>query len=356
MSTVDKNSWPEAQGGGAVNPDTNPEVTKPTATRPTLVAPPARPVRPTPPAKPVAPVAPAVTQPVVTEPAFDPEAYRHLPIAPPSEPMQYRAIGLVRGTYIPTEPDQINRGNLSTEDGLTIDAVLLGRVTSLVKKHLDLAVPHLWVVYPRTRREGEENDDQDLHLQIVGVWEPETLGLSGDVPKDADADGADGPETVAAKVASPQPTSTRPAQNLTSAPVWPTVETDCFSVRGEVVKCEPEQEMITVKILQGLKRTPGGVKSFKLTLQGQIEGRTVGYFWDFQVKRNAKLLTVETASLVGIVPPKKRPKGGTGTRRPGGKPAPRNAAASHSPGHHQGSPRPKKVIADRSTADRKALD
>ena len=29
--------------------------------------------------------------------------------------------------------------------------------------------PHLWVVYPRSRKENM------LHLQIVGVWEPSTL-------------------------------------------------------------------------------------------------------------------------------------------------------------------------------------
>uniref|UniRef100_A0ACD5H145 Uncharacterized protein n=1 Tax=Desertifilum tharense IPPAS B-1220 TaxID=1781255 RepID=A0ACD5H145_9CYAN len=41
---------------------------------------------------------------------------------------------------------------------------------SLVRKHIDLEQEHLWVVYPRTR-EQEDN----LHMQIVGVWEPENL-------------------------------------------------------------------------------------------------------------------------------------------------------------------------------------
>jgi hypothetical protein len=116
-----------------------------------------------------------------------------------------------------------------------------------------------------------------------------------------------------------------------------------------VVKHEPEQGLITVKILQGIKRTPGGAKSFKLTLQGHIAGRTVGYFWDFQVKRDAKILAVETASVVGIVPPKKRPKGSSSGRRPGVKRpgGPRSSSAPpRKPTGTHGSPRPRKAVSD----------
>ncbi|MDX2096855.1 MAG: hypothetical protein SFW36_03695, partial [Leptolyngbyaceae cyanobacterium bins.59] len=91
---------------------------------------------------------------------------RQHPIPPPSEARQYRAIGLVRGQYVPSE-EQFTRGTILAADGTKLEAVLLGRVMSLVKKHLSLEESHLWVTYPRTRdREG------DLHLQIVGVWEP----------------------------------------------------------------------------------------------------------------------------------------------------------------------------------------
>lgn len=347
MSAVDKNSWPEAQGNEAVPPKGAAEKPQPSAERPALVAPPPRPVRPTPP-KPTATPAVATATPAVVasrpstpvapvEPAFDPAAYRHLPIAPPSEPMQYRAIGLVRGTYTPAEADQLNRGNLVTEDGFMVDSVLLGRVTSLVKKHLDLAIPHLWVVYPRTRREVETNEEQDLHFQIVGVWEPETLGLPGESPKGEAQNSDDTPAT------SDDTAPSEPAAAL------PTMDENYFSIRGEVVKHEPEQGLITVKILQGIKRTPGGAKSFKLTLQGHIEGRTVGYFWDFQVNRDTKILAVETASVVGIVPPKKRPKGSSGARRPGVKRpgGPRSSSAPpRKPTGTHGSPRPRKVISE----------
>ncbi|MGG6237653.1 hypothetical protein ACQ4N7_03355 [Nodosilinea sp. AN01ver1] len=305
--------------------------TAPAAERPSLMSPPQRPVRPVRPAAapetktsvtktsaaktsavgvkaaPKASMAEPASQAAVVEPpAPDPAAYRYQPIAPPSEPMQYRAIGLVRGTYEPSEADQLNRGNLTTEDGHVIDSVLLGRITSLVKKHIDLTVPHLWVVYPRTRRELD-NDDQDLHLQIVGVWEPETLGLPGEAPgsEDNDTDAADDTHNEKPDL-----------KDL------PPVDDNFFSIRGEVVKYTPEDQCIAVKILQGIKRTPGSSKPFKLLLHGTIEGRTVGYFWDFKVRREAKVLVLSEATMVGIVPPKKRAKGsggGSGPRR-GGRP------------------------------------
>ncbi|MBE9160164.1 hypothetical protein IQ265_25550 [Nodosilinea sp. LEGE 06152] len=307
------------------------------ADRPSLMSPPQRPVRPVRPAAapeaktsvaktsavgvkvaPKAPAAEPANKVAVAEPpAPDPAAYRYQPIAPPSEPMQYRAIGLVRGTYEPSEADQLNRGNLTTEDGHVIDSVLLGRITSLVKKHIDLAVPHLWVVYPRTRRELD-NDDQDLHLQIVGVWEPETLGLPGEAPANADDD----TDEAAADADKPD------LKDL------PPVDDNFFSIRGEVVKYTPEDQCIAVKILQGVKRTPGSSKPFKLLLHGTIEGRTVGYFWDFKVRREAKVLVVSEATMVGIVPPKKRAKGsggGGGPRRGGGRPSMRSGPGGSRP-------------------------
>jgi hypothetical protein len=112
------------------------------------------------------------------------------------------------------------------------------------------------------------------------------------------------------------------------------VEENFFSVRGEVVKYSPESQAITVKILQGAKRSPGDPpKSFKLTLQGSIEGRTVGYFWDFRLKRQGKILILDRASVVAIVPPKKRSKTGRrppSNRRPGGD-RPQRSATSDRP-------------------------
>ncbi len=268
------------------------------------------------------------------------EVSGHPAIAPPSKPMEYRAIGLVRGTYQPTE-DQLTRGALTTEDGAVIDAVLLGRVTSLVKKHIDLTSSHLWVVYPRTRR-TDDGSEQDLHLQIVGVWEPETLDLPGEALHSRQADEKDTePETVETDEAVVDQESSQ------SAPVeLPQVNDNFFSIRGEVVKYSPEEQLISVKIRQGLERSPGSSKPFKVNLKGNLEGRTVGYFWDFKAKQEDQLLVLEDASVVGIVPPKKnrakkKPGGWSKlSRRESGRPMPSRQASEP-----RDSNRPRKVDA-----------
>ena len=54
--------------------------------------------------------------------------------------MQYRAIGVVRGTYVPSDPEQLTRGTIHTTDGSEIEAVVLGRVLTLMRRHLDLSI------------------------------------------------------------------------------------------------------------------------------------------------------------------------------------------------------------------------
>ncbi|MGK7888066.1 MAG: hypothetical protein AB4042_01950 [Leptolyngbyaceae cyanobacterium] len=399
--------------------------------------------------------------------SMTPESYRdcaskntvishQLPIPPASEPMQYRAIGLIQGTYVPSD-EQFTRGTLMTEDDQPIDAVLLGRVMSLVKKHVDLTAPHLWVVYPRTRPKNEH-----LHAQIVGIWEPDKLhpvlteddeeptgeadeaasdievshpsdsenltdadsetvdpigstptgddeaseytpeqatladpmatgaasdaGLSeahGELPsasQDGDAgradNGAMGTEaesdsteegeaspsddedasapklvkparpkfSAAAAQAANSPVSSAPEQPPVSPPeapassqvptteapsAQPILKDGYFSVRGEVIQFSPEDEQITVRIRQASRKGGGtnastkaksdaNEKEFKLHLQGRLEGRTVGYFWELQVQRQGNDLVVFDSNMIGVVPPRKnRRKKGIGGARGG---------------------------------------
>ena len=359
MSSAEQNSSKEKQSPVNDTSQSGPFQSPPK--RPTLVSPPKRPAgRPKPSTQEESPSgAAAETKAAAVEEHQPPQAVsspassdqpqedaaegvRYQPIAPPSEPMQYRAIGLVRGTYQPSEADQLNRGSLTTEDGTVIDSVLLGRVTSLIKKHLDLTMPHLWVVYPRTRR-NDDGQDQDLHLQIVGVWEPETLGLPGEpAPSSGDESGGEAAQTSAAPADSDTDSSDPDQPDESSA--RPAVNDNYFSIRGEVVKYSPEDEFISVKILQGVRRSPGTSKPFKVNLRGTIEGRTIGYFWDFKAKRENQVLVLEDASVVGIVPPKKRSKqqGGPYKSGRGGSKRPMPARRSV---ESRGSHRPRRIDA-----------
>ncbi|MEO0947342.1 MAG: hypothetical protein AAFY11_04210, partial [Cyanobacteria bacterium J06641_5] len=136
-------------------------------------------------------------------PAISTSTPRPCPIPAPSHALQFRAIGLVRGQYLRAE--KINQGTLVIEDEshTEIEAVLLGRTIGVVKNHVDLDKSHLWVVYPRMR-----SKEQALQLQIVGIWEPETLDPNF-LPADADdseVEGSDGSEVAGADDAdSPDP-------------------------------------------------------------------------------------------------------------------------------------------------------
>ncbi|HIK21053.1 MAG TPA: hypothetical protein IGR15_08350 [Synechococcus sp. M44_DOE_062] len=206
------------------------------------------------------------------------------PIPPPGEKMQYRAIGLIEGQYIPS-PGHFTRGILRTSDGLDLNAVLLGRVMSLVRKHLQPERNYLWVVYPRTRDKTE-----DLHVQLLGVWAPEEMGRT-------------------------LPEGSRP-----------TVVPDWFSIRGEVVFQSQEKGFIIVKIRQSGKKASANSpaqraqkdgtavpkpQAFKLRLIGSLPGKGVGNFWDLQVRRRGSLLYVEAGTPIGPVlktPPRPRLK------------------------------------------------
>ena len=298
--------------------------------------------------------------------AIQPNLPRQQPISPPSEPMQYRAIGLIRGYFRPSE-EQFNRGNLVTEDEVAINAVLLGRVTSLIKKHLDLDKPHLWVVYPRTRDKTEDSEI-DLHVQIVGVWEPETLNQPDQPSNEAESEAAvveseaaataeskaavveseaavaatgeseaaataeteaatgesEAAATGESEAATEESTIIKDAGSSTPAKDSSSpfdvngsellLQDDYFSIRGEVINYSEEGKQIVIKILQGAKRPSDDAKSFKLMIQGVLTGKTVGYFWDLDVQRQSRSLVLQAASPIGAVPPKKRAKKKSGFR------------------------------------------
>ncbi len=232
--------------------------------------------------------------------------FRQEPIPKPSEPMQFRAIGLVRGKYHPSE-DQITKGSIITEDGATLDAVLLGRIMSLVKKHINLEDEHLWVVYPRTPER-----ESSLHVQVVGVWEPETL--QKEIFKEEEAQPS---EDGLARPMRPKP----PIKSTSD------LEDGFFSVRGEVVYQSMEKESVVVKIKQA-PRADGKSRGFKLNLKGKLGPKAAHHFWDLKVARKGDELVVTGGNCIGAIPQKRSPgrkgggrrPGGSGGRRPGGRP------------------------------------
>ncbi|HEY9668679.1 MAG TPA: hypothetical protein V6C91_17860 [Coleofasciculaceae cyanobacterium] len=219
---------------------------------------------------------------------------RQQPIPPPSEPMQYRAIGLVRGQYMPSA-EQLTRGTLVAADGTLIDAVLLGRVMSLVKNHISLEQSHLWVVYPRSRQE-----DGNLHVQIVGVWEPEKLNRTSPTE----------PPTLTPEEEPEQPEEETPPELSQSEDIV-VPDDGYFSIRGEVIYHAREIEQVIVKIRQSPRKESDKIKFFKLKLQGSLgDKRAVGRFWDLHILLQGNTLAIQAANDIGMLPAKKRGPGG----------------------------------------------
>lgn len=208
---------------------------------------------------------------------------RDHPIPPVTEPLQYRAIGVVRGVYVPSDPDQFTRGAIHTADGQELDAVVLGRLLTLMRRHLDLSQPHLWVVYPRSREEG------GLHLQMVGIWEPSTLSAAPEPPATSE----------------PQPAGTEPDPPGPAAPPAPSDALpqgdDYFSVRGELVFTKPESGDLVVKVRQ-LPRGDGQRPApFKLQLRGDVPLQHLRHFVALDLRRQGQALALEGLEVIAPV-------------------------------------------------------
>ncbi|MGQ4650136.1 hypothetical protein [Lyngbya aestuarii] len=234
------------------------------------------------------------------------DTQRQQPIPPPSEPLQYRAIGLIRGKYMPSA-EQLTRGTLLAADGTLIDAVLLGRVMSLVKNHLSLEQDHLWVVYPRTRQ-----TDDHLHVQIVGVWEPEKLNKA-ELTEEPESEEPESEEPESEEILAESQAETSPD----SAEAESTLEvTDgYFSIRGEVIYQSHEEQQVVVKIQQSARKDSDKPKFFRLKLKGTLEKKLVRHFCDFHVLLQANALQIQEANDIRAMPSNKG-RGRNNRKRP----------------------------------------
>ncbi len=210
------------------------------------------------------------------------------PIPAATEPFQYRAIGVIYGRYV-ANPDNFAKGHILTTDGSQVDAVLLGKIISIVKKRLQGDRDYLWVVYPRTNDKAGK-----LHVQISGVWAPVELGRS-------------------------------------DVPIEPNVQDGYFSVRGEISSQSIEDNSVIVKVRRTEQKfdkqkdkVTKEYSKFKVRLTGLLPTDAVGQFWSVNVQRQGDVLTIIDGEFIGIVPYKgKRRPQSKGRPSGGGKFAPR---------------------------------
>jgi len=179
------------------------------------------------------------------------------PIPKVTNELQYRAIGIVNGKFVPHDSEQLNRGYLTDNKGEKIETVVLGKAFSLLKKHIDLKKNYFWIVYPKNK------NTQNLHLQVAGIWDPYQLN---DLQSDSS-------ETNFSKL----------LDELD-------LKDNYFSVRGELVFVNIQKKEFVIKIcsvskLQNLKN-----KNFKLVIKGELSLELLNSFLSLDVTRDRNSL------------------------------------------------------------------
>ena len=179
------------------------------------------------------------------------------PIPKVSNKLQYRAIGIVNGKFIPHSSEQINRGFITDNKGEKIETVVLGKALSLLKKYIDLEKSYFWVVYPKNK------NSQNLHLQVAGIWDPYQLN---DFPNDSSK------------------------ANFSKLLEELDLKDNYFSVRGELVFVNTKKKEIVIKICTALKQQNLKNKNFKLTVKGELSLELLNNFLSLDVLRDGNSL------------------------------------------------------------------
>ena len=174
------------------------------------------------------------------------------PIQTVTDKLQYRAIGILKGVYSPNDVNQINRGIIIDDKGEKIEAVVLGKALSLIKKYINLKMSYFWIVYPKNK------NTQSLHLQVVGIWDPYGLNkLIND------------------------PSEKKTTQLLSEF----NLQDNYFSIRGELVFVNTKKKEFVMKICSSSKSKKFKNNNFKLVIEGELSLEFINSFLSLDVIR-----------------------------------------------------------------------
>jgi len=179
------------------------------------------------------------------------------PIPQVTDPLQYRAIGIVNGKFTPHHSEQLNKGLITDNEGEKIETVVLGKALSLLKKYIDLKKSYYWIVYPKNK------NTQNLHLQVVGIWDPYQLN---NFPNDS------------SKI------------NFSKLLEDFNLKNNYFSVRGELVFVNTQKKEIIIKICSGSKSKNLKNKNFKLVIKGELSLELLNSFVSLDIHRDGNAL------------------------------------------------------------------
>ena len=194
------------------------------------------------------------------------------PIPKVTNKLQFRAIGIVNGRFIPNNSDQLNKGYLTDNNGEKIETVVLGKALSLLKKHIDLKKSYFWIVYPKNK------NTQNLHLQVAGIWDPYQLN---DFPNN-----------------SSQTNFSKLLEELD-------LKDNYFSVRGVLVFVNTQKKEVVIKICSAFKLQNLKNKNFKLVIKGELSLELLNSFVSLDVIRDGNSLKLLNYEVIEKNIPKK---------------------------------------------------
>ena len=181
------------------------------------------------------------------------------PIPKVTNQLQYRAIGIINGKFVPNDSEKLNRGHLIDAKGEKVETVVLGKALSLLKKHIDLEKSYFWIVYPKNK------NTQNLHLQIVGIWDPYQLNDF---------------QSETSEI------------NFSKLLEKLNLQDNYFSVRGKLVFVNTKNKEVIIKICSSSKLQNFKNKSFKLVIKGTLSLELLNSFLSLDVMRDGNSLNL----------------------------------------------------------------
>ena len=179
------------------------------------------------------------------------------PIPEVTNKLQYRAIGIVHGKFIPISSAILNRGFLVDDKGEKIETVVLGKALSLLKKHIDFKKSYFWVVYPKNK------NTQNLHLQVAGIWDPYQFNKYSN---------------NSTKINFPQLLEELHLKD------------NYFSIRGELIFVNTQRKEIIIKICSTSKQKNSKNRNFKLVIKADLSLEFLNSFVSLDVHRDGNSL------------------------------------------------------------------
>jgi len=186
------------------------------------------------------------------------------PIPKVSNKKQFRAIGIVYGSYKPHENNLLNKGFIEDANGLKIDAVVLGKALHVIKKFINFEKQYYWIVYPRNK------DLHNIHLQIAGIWDPSNFKNIND-------------------------DNTNKSHDLLLSL---DLKDNLFSIRGKLIFINIKDKELIIKICPSNQSKNKKNKSFKISVKGEISMNYINSFVSLEVMRIESSLYLEKFEII----------------------------------------------------------